>query len=130
MTSECIDSRAFTLDAIGILHGTDKATQHPVVKPSHGYTVYYEWAFHPLRDRDIKLLEIGVGGGESIRMWLDYFSRGQIYGLDKVCDTNPWNTRGGSSCCGWRPAQNQATPIQASPRATPIQRTPSSAHPE
>jgi tetratricopeptide (TPR) repeat protein len=52
-----------------------------------------------LRDRPIRLLEIGVGGygtktlgGQSLAMWADYFSNGQITGIDnaeKRLDLNP-----------------------------------------
>lgn len=81
-----------TLDEIAIKHGTDKATTHPVY--GHGYSPYYEIVFEPLRDKPIKFLEIGVGGGESIRTWLEYFSQARVYGVDKVKGTNPWNTPG------------------------------------
>lgn len=79
-----------TLDEIAIKHGTDKATQHP--RYGHGYAPHYDAVFSPLRDKPIKLLEIGVGGGESIRTWLDYFPNAKIYGVDVVQGTNPWNT--------------------------------------
>lgn len=81
-----------TLDEIAILHGTDKATIHPV--KGHGYTPHYAKHFEPLRDAPLKVLEIGVGGGESIKTWLDYFSQAKIWGLDVVRDTNSWNTKG------------------------------------
>lgn len=79
-----------TLDEIAIKHGTDKATQHPV--GAHGYTPHYAIFFEQFRDSPIKLLEIGVGGGESIRTWLEYFTRAKVFGIDLVRDTNPWNT--------------------------------------
>lgn len=82
-----------TLDELGILYGTDKATQHPVVVPAHGYTPHYQAAFWRLRDQPIKLLEIGVGGGESIQMWLNYFPKAQVFGVDISKDTNVWNTK-------------------------------------
>lgn len=83
-----------TLDEIAIKHGTDKATSHPVLNPSHAYTLEYQKVFDPLRNNVLKLLEIGVGGGESIRMWLDYFPSAHVYGVDIVNGTNPWNTVG------------------------------------
>jgi len=79
-----------TLDEIAIKHGTDKATTHPVA--GHGYAPHYDRLFSPLRDKPIKLLEIGVGGGESIRTWLDYFQVASVFGVDIVSCTNPWNT--------------------------------------
>ena len=43
---------------------------------------HYARQFAPLVDRDIRLLEIGVGGGGSLRFWADYFPKGRIVGLD------------------------------------------------
>lgn len=80
-----------TLDEIAIKHGTDKATTHPLIK-GHGYTPHYEKHFAPWRDRQLRFLEIGVGGGESIRTWLEYFPNAKVWGLDLVRDTNPFNT--------------------------------------
>lgn len=84
-----------TLDEIAIRNGTDKATQftRTYAKP-HGYTPHYERAFHPLRTEQIKFLEIGVGGGESIITWLDYFLSARVFGVDIVEKTNLWNTPG------------------------------------
>jgi SAM-dependent methyltransferase len=79
-----------TLDEIAIGFGTDKASQHPV--GAHDYARHYDHWFSPRRDKPIKLLEIGVGGGESIRTWLAYFPLAHVFGVDTVRDTNPWNT--------------------------------------
>jgi len=79
-----------TLDEIAIKHGTDKATTHPV--KGHGYAPHYARFFDELRNSPIKFLEIGVGGGESIRTWLEYFPNASIFGVDNVVNTNPWNT--------------------------------------
>jgi hypothetical protein len=62
------------LHELAIKHGTDKA--------SHGYTQPYYETFQPIRDNPIKFLEIGVYGGNSIRMWLEFFNRASIYGVD------------------------------------------------
>lgn len=55
----------------------------------HWYTPLYHRYFAPLRDRRVRLLEIGVGGyqgpdsgGASLRMWKRYFRRGLVYGVD------------------------------------------------
>jgi hypothetical protein len=79
-----------TLDEIAIKHGTDKATTHPV--KGHGYSPHYARFFEELRNSPIKFLEIGVGGGESIRTWLEYFTKAQVFGVDMVENTNPWNS--------------------------------------
>ncbi len=72
-------------------YGSDKGSS------KHRYSELYNLLFHPYRDSDITFLEMGlqIGGPEhdaptdrkttdlpSIRMWLDYFSRAQIFGLD------------------------------------------------
>lgn len=79
-----------TLDQIALRHGADKASKHPV--KGHDYARHYDKLFEPLRNDQIKLLEVGVGSGESIRTWLEYFRRAHIYGCDIVSNTNQWNT--------------------------------------
>lgn len=79
-----------TLDEIAIEHGTDKATKHPITP--HGYCPHYERCFSAMRDDPIKLLEIGVGGGESIRTWLEFFPNAKVFGVDLTKETNQWNT--------------------------------------
>lgn len=58
-------------------------------KLEHGYVKHYQRIFSPLRRRKLTVLEIGVGGygdpksgGESLRMWRDFFPNGMIYGID------------------------------------------------
>lgn len=65
-----------TLDQIAIRTGTDKNSN------CHNYCNYYEQFFAPLRDQPIKLLELGVYHGDSLRMWSEYFVNGLIYGAD------------------------------------------------
>lgn len=79
-----------SFDAICIRNGADKGSKHPVF--GHDYARHYEEAFYDLRNERIKILEIGVGGGESIRSWLDYFPNAHVYGCDIVSGTNIWNT--------------------------------------
>lgn len=80
-----------TLDQICIEHGTDKATTHPIVKPAHCYAPVYDRHFDEKRNDELRVLEIGVGGGESIESWLEYFPNARIFGLDIVQMTNAWN---------------------------------------
>lgn len=47
------------------------------------YLHYYERHLENLRDKPIKLLEIGVLKGCSLRLWRDYFTLGDIHGLDQ-----------------------------------------------
>ena len=56
---------------------------------AHLYTPIYHKLFQHLRNRPIRLLEIGIGGydspkagGASLRMWAEYFPHGAIVGLD------------------------------------------------
>ena len=65
-----------SLNALGTRHGTDKAAG------GHAYLDFYERFLGEMRDRPVRLLEIGVHRGRSLRMWRDYFSNGQIVGVD------------------------------------------------
>jgi hypothetical protein len=76
------DDHIDPLTRLAIRHGTDKWGPH-------FYTPIYHELLAPLRDRPVKLLEIGVGGygfrkigGASLAMWADYFQWGTIIGLD------------------------------------------------
>jgi demethylmacrocin O-methyltransferase len=64
------------LDELAIRHGADKSSK------VHGYTRAYNGHFAPLRHEPVRLLEIGVGDGASLRMWHDYFPMATICGLD------------------------------------------------
>ena len=65
------------LHQIGLDCGTDKATMH-------GYTRYYNELLATWRHKPLTLVEIGVDGGESIKMWSQYFTSPDttIYGVD------------------------------------------------
>jgi hypothetical protein len=76
------------MDPLSILaekHRTDKGLWH------HGYTPTYHKYLAPLKDQPLILLEIGIGGyeypdrgGESLRMWAEYFTHATIFGID-IC---------------------------------------------
>ena len=83
-----------TLDEIAIEMQTDRASvfTRTYGKP-HGYASHYDKLFSPLRSDPVRLLEIGVGGGEGVKMWKRYFHGfPTICGVDIVHDTNPWDT--------------------------------------
>lgn len=61
--------------AIAQRHDTDKAAQP-------GYLSDYAELFGPFRDREVRLLELGINKGGSMYLWRDYFPRGMIAGLD------------------------------------------------
>lgn len=48
----------------------------------HGYERYYDMFLIPYKNKKIKLLEIGVLDGNSIKMWCDIFKNGHVYGFD------------------------------------------------
>jgi demethylmacrocin O-methyltransferase len=71
-----------SLTALAVVYWCDKAS-------GHRYTPIYRRHLRHLRRRPIRLLEIGIGGyrsptwgGASLRMWRDYFPRGEIHGVD------------------------------------------------
>lgn len=60
-----------TLHELAIKYGSDKA--------EHNYLQFYQ---KMLPKAPIKLLEIGVKQGASVRMWKEWFPETQIHGLD------------------------------------------------
>ncbi len=68
---------------IGRLFDTDKTE-------SLGYADNYERHFGHLRDKPVKLLELGVYHGGSLLMWNEYFQKGRAVGLD--LSPNPLKT--------------------------------------
>lgn len=67
-----------TLDQIALTTNTDKSTR------LHAYTPVYDALFAHLRGGPVRLLEIGILGGDSLRMWAQYFvnSMSTIVGVD------------------------------------------------
>lgn len=81
-----------TLDEIAIGFQTDKASQFSrTYAMPHDYCRHLEIFFDAIRMDEVKVLEIGVGGGESVQTWLEYFPVGRVYGVDVIKNTNPWN---------------------------------------
>ena len=68
-----------SLDALGRAAGTEKATHH-------SFTILYEPHFAPWRDQPVRMLEIGVKEGASLKMWDDYFTHpdAKVFGADIV----------------------------------------------
>lgn len=54
---------------------TDKDT-------THSYLEVYDAVFKRYQDKPVKLLEIGNNGGESIKLWDDYFDNVEITGIE------------------------------------------------
>ena len=68
-------------------YDTDKRDRHKE------YLDKYEELFAPLQDKEINFLEIGVLAGESMKLWSDYFSKGNIYGIDIFNRTDLQNVK-------------------------------------
>jgi hypothetical protein len=76
------------LNTIGLKCDTDKADHR------HGYLSFYEMIFrYYLHKYDrIRLLEIGIQFGNSLRMWQSYFGdKAQIFGIDSVDNKTVFN---------------------------------------
>ncbi len=57
--------------------GTDKNSTHCYVD------YFYEEAFEPYRDKKVSVLEIGISGGYSLRLWREYFKNAKtVVGID------------------------------------------------
>lgn len=85
-----LDYSQTPLTAIADHFKTDKGT----IK--HNYTAVYERYFAPLRQQpNLRLMEIGVACGSSLKMWSKYFANAQITGVDirpdcaKLCKLYP-----------------------------------------
>jgi SAM-dependent methyltransferase len=72
---------------------------------------HYARQFAPLVDRDLSLLEIGVGGGGSLRFWADYFPHGRIVGLDMAAIDLPEPSERITFYCGVQQDANLLTRI-------------------
>lgn len=51
-------------------------------KIDNGLVEVYAGLFNPIKDKTIKLLELGILKGESLLYWKDYFKNGKIIGYD------------------------------------------------
>jgi tetratricopeptide (TPR) repeat protein len=67
------------LDILGVFEGTDKSSS---VALAWDYLRHYQDVFAGWRHQAINLIEIGVDSGSSLNLWLKYFSRARIVGID------------------------------------------------
>ncbi len=65
-----------TLDEIAIKFNTDKSSK------GHFYTKCYENHFKDISKKELKILEIGIQNGFSLKTWKEYFENSQIFGID------------------------------------------------
>ena len=73
-----------TLQELSKKYGTDKhnRTMNGMVLGHCYIDKFYTNVFSPLVEEPVKLLEIGVYHGASVKMWEEYFINGQITGID------------------------------------------------
>lgn len=72
---EIIKNKKLDLD-YNILYGTDKECVHQYCSK------FYDKEFEKYKDKEIKLLEIGVYFGGSLILWDNYFEKGTLLGID------------------------------------------------
>lgn len=77
--ADVAQTRIDDLDLLGVLEGTDKSSS---LSWSWDYLRHYQSYFGLLRHAPITLLEIGVLGGSSLRMWRAWLSKAKIVGVD------------------------------------------------
>jgi hypothetical protein len=65
-----------SLDSLGRKYETDKASG------VHDYLSLYEPLLQGVRHERVRVLEVGILGGASLRMWAEYFPNGTIIGAD------------------------------------------------
>ena len=69
------------LSKMGVKYGTDKFDKWHTFQNLTYLDVYQKY-FQPLLHQKINILEIGVKGGNSLRLWKNYFKNAKVYGLD------------------------------------------------
>lgn len=77
---------AHLLDKIGLHYQTDKCSKYSRRcwgDLGHNYLDIYQRYFDPcLKEHACHVLEIGIASGASHKMWVEYFTKAHIYGLD------------------------------------------------
>lgn len=62
---------------------TDKGPVKSDGTQGHNYTEIYESHMSQLRNKNsLKILEIGFGGGDSLKLWADYFQDAKVFCFD------------------------------------------------
>lgn len=85
-------NQANELDLIAKKYATDKCSERVGSNFAKGYTRYYSRYLSKLRFEKIKLLEIGVADGASLKMWEEYLPQAKIYGIDINQETKKFET--------------------------------------
>lgn len=61
----------------------DFANEYGTDKSSHGYCPLYEKFLSGYIDKECTLLEMGIGGGGSLKMWRRWLQKSKVIGLDQ-----------------------------------------------
>lgn len=81
ITVPAFSSPATPLCEIMAKWGSDKS---PLLKTSrHNYTPFYHSLFSGVRDKPLRIFELGVGSGASLRGWKEFFPNASVFGGDK-----------------------------------------------
>jgi hypothetical protein len=84
MQEECSINGSPSLTDLANRFGSDKGTSPGDWGVSHGYATIYERFLSVRRFEPLRLLEIGVWKGGSLRMWESYLPNAQIIGIDNL----------------------------------------------
>lgn len=76
LDGDTMDTQLPSLDSLGLKFRTDKASGQ------HDYLSFYESFLEEWRHEPVRVLEVGVQFGSSLRMWEEYFPHGTIIGAD------------------------------------------------
>ena len=78
-------SNSSELCEIGKKYDTDKSSQRSNVtneRHCHPYTLFYESLFKNKRHEPLKIAELGILYGSSLRMWQEYFTNAELFGFE------------------------------------------------
>lgn len=89
-------SKVDNLSPIANKYQSDKGTEAPSTGhhgPRLHFTTVYSQYMEELRDKELKILEIGIGSGPSLKMWYEYFPKAEIHAIDIVKNDQHNNDR-------------------------------------
>lgn len=84
-TERMLSEHGSTLDRMGFVHGTDKASimdMGGLCALGNDLLRHYDFLFHSFRGDKFNLIEFGCFRGDSLRTWEQYFPGAEIYGVD------------------------------------------------
>ena len=91
------------LSEIANKYASDKGTRIPNDGLNHGprlhFTTKYSKYMEGIRNEKLRILEIGIGSGPSLKMWYDYFPNAEIHAIDVDNHTNLNNERVTTHIC-------------------------------